>query len=386
MLSAEEKLALVQRIVGALARNMASGLSGETKEEVEARVLSVDTNPVSGDQPSPRASGQGSASSSADRHENTEKLLVTIRSDGLVIGQKAWLETQLLDQLQEALGRPISVNFKRLKGQPGPVRSVKSRAPFGLNINKRAIPGVGQIIAVASGKGGVGKSTVSVNLAVTLAKLGARVGLLDADIYGPSCHAMLGLSGILEVSANQKLLPKKTFGVSVVSFGFLTNEREPVIWRGPMISKALRQLCFDTEWGDLDYLIVDLPPGTGDIQLELIERIPLGGAVVVSTPQNIAVLDAYKAVSMFRKLEIPLKGVVENMAMYHCPSCGEEDDLFGSGGGKELEKVGSGQLIARIPLLRQVREGGDQGRPVCLDDGDGPVAKAFETLAKVLMN
>ncbi len=303
-----------------------------------------------------------------------------IASDGLSLGHKLVLERGLRAQL----GEEVSVYFKRRDsaGAAGPA-PVKSAAPFGLAIARRAIPGVREVIVVASGKGGVGKSTVSTNLAVALARCGAKVGLLDADIYGPSAPLMMGVKGSLPV-VGDKLVPIAAHGVSVVSFGFLTDTTEPVIWRGPMVSKALKQLCYDTLWGELDYLVIDLPPGTGDVQMTLIESVPIAGAVVVTTPQDVALIDAHKALSMFEKLGVPVFGLVENMAHFHCPACGHEEAIFGEGGGERMAAERKLRVIARIPLGRALRERADAGRPVALDP-DGAFTAPFMELARVVL-
>ncbi len=299
-----------------------------------------------------------------------EQPVVRLASDGLALDAKLVLERGLKDALAAAAtagdlaadaSAPV-IYFKRR----GPAPVAKKSQPFGLSIDKRAIPGVRDVIVVASGKGGVGKSTVSVNLAVALAAAGKRVGLLDADIYGPSAPMMLGLTRP-PMTEGAKLVPPVAHGVKVVSFGLLTDTREPVIWRGPLIGKALKQLAYDTEWGQLDYLVVDLPPGTGDVQLALIENLPIHQALIVTTPQDVALLDAHKALSMFKQLNVPVMGVVENMAHYCCPNCGHVEAIFGSGGGARFADERGLQVLAQIPLGGPVRAAGDQGQPVALD-------------------
>jgi ATP-binding protein involved in chromosome partitioning len=243
------------------------------------------------------------------------------------------------------------------------------------------IPGVKNVVSVASGKGGVGKSTVSSNLAVARARGGAQGGLLDADIYGPSAPLMMGVKGPLPV-AGDKIVPLAAHGVQVVSFGFLTDTAEPVIWRGPMVAKALKQLCYDTLWGELDYLVIDLPPGTGDVQMTLIEQVPLAGAVIVTTPQDVALIDAHKALSMFEKLGVPVLGLVENMAHYVCSNCGHAEHVFGDGGGERMAAERKLRVLAKIPLARVVRERADAGAPVALDDG--AAGEPFRELARVV--
>ena len=241
---------------------------------------------------------------------------------------------------------------------------------------------VKNIIAVAAGKGGVGKSTVSTNLALALRSYGASVGLLDADIYGPSVPTMLGEPEIPAGNkAGNRLTPAVHYGVKVMSVGFFTERDGAVVWRGPMIHKLLQQFMEDVEWGDLDYLVIDLPPGTGDAQLSLSQLIPVTGAVIVTTPQEVALIDVVKAVSMFKKVEIPILGIVENMSYYECPACGHHDEIFSRGGGKSLAAELGVPLLAELPLHATVRHGGDAGRPVVIGAPDGAHAGMFRKLA-----
>jgi len=248
------------------------------------------------------------------------------------------------------------------------------------------IPGVRHVIAVASGKGGVGKSTVSANLATAMVGLGHQVGLLDGDIYGPSQQLMMGTTDEPTGDPEGKILPAASpQGVKVMSFGFLVDPDQPVIWRGPMLQKALEQFVGDVAWGDLDFLIVDLPPGTGDVALTLCQNVPIAGAVIVTTPQDVALIDARKSLLMFRKLDAPVLGIVENMSGYHCPECGHVDHVFGSGGGKRTsEELGLPQL-GSIPLDPAIVVGGDSGRPVVVDRPDSPAGLAFAELARALV-
>lgn len=245
-------------------------------------------------------------------------------------------------------------------------------------------PRVRNVIAVGSGKGGVGKSTTSVNLALALAAEGARVGVLDADVYGPSVPAMLGLSGRPESPDNKSIEPMRAFGVEAMSIGLLVDQDTPMIWRGPMATSALMQLFTDTVWGDLDYLLVDLPPGTGDIQLTLAQKIPVAGAVIVTTPQDIATLDAKKALKMFEKVEVPVLGIVENMAVHTCSSCGHVEHLFGQGGGERMAAQYGVPLLGSLPLDIAIREQGDAGRPVVVAAPDSRVAQAYRQTARVM--
>ena len=245
-------------------------------------------------------------------------------------------------------------------------------------------PRVRNVIAVGSGKGGVGKSTTAVNLALALATEGARVGLLDADVYGPSIPAMLGLSGRPDSPDNKSIEPMRAFGVEAMSIGLLVDQDTPMIWRGPMATSALMQLFNDTLWGDLDYLLIDLPPGTGDIQLTLAQKIPVAGAVIVTTPQDIATLDAKKALKMFEKVEVPVLGIVENMAVHTCSNCGHVEHLFGQGGGERMAAQYGVPLLGSLPLDIAIREQGDAGQPVVVAAPDSAVAQAYRQTARVM--
>ena len=243
------------------------------------------------------------------------------------------------------------------------------------------IPGVRAIVAVASGKGGVGKSTVAINLALALSKLGRRVGLLDADIYGPSIPRMMGISGKPDTRDGKKLLPMEKFGLKTMSIGYLVAEDTPMIWRGPMVQSALTQMMVDVEWGELDVLIVDMPPGTGDAQLTMAQRVPLTGAVVVSTPQEIALIDARKGYAMFEKTHVPVFGIVENMAYFISPGSGEKSYIFGEGGARRMaEKLGC-DFLGEVPLHMTIRETSDRGEPVVATAPDSAEAKPFIDIA-----
>ncbi len=244
------------------------------------------------------------------------------------------------------------------------------------------LPQVKNIIAVASGKGGVGKSTTAVNLALALAAEGARVGILDADIYGPSQPMMMGIEGRPESEDGQTMEPLENYGVQVMSIGFLVNQDEAMIWRGPMATQALEQLLRQTNWKELDYLIVDMPPGTGDIQLTLSQRVPMTGAVIVTTPQDIALLDARKGVAMFEKVGVPILGVVENMAVHVCTNCGHVEHIFGEGGGKRYADEKSLDYLGALPLNLQIRLQADNGKPTVVSDPDGEVAGIYKAVAR----
>src|SRR5512133_731875 len=244
------------------------------------------------------------------------------------------------------------------------------------------LPAVKNIIAVASGKGGVGKSTTAVNLALALAAEGAAVGLLDADIYGPSQPMMMGIEGRPESSDGKTMEPLENYGVQVMSIGFLVASDEAMIWRGPMATQALEQLLRQTNWRDLDYLIVDLPPGTGDIQLTLSQRVPMTGAVIVTTPQDIALLDAKKGIKMFEKVGVPILGIVENMAVHVCSNCGHVEHIFGADGGKKMAADYSMDYLGALPLDMQIRLQADSGKPTVVSDPDGDVAGIYKAVAR----
>ena len=256
---------------------------------------------------------------------------------------------------------------------------VRSHAVQG---NLQPVEGIKNVIAIASGKGGVGKSTVAVNIALALQRAGARVGILDADIYGPSVPHMLDLVGQAPVSEDGKTMqPLVGHGLKAMSIGFLVDPDQPMVWRGPMVTSALNQLMHQTVWGDLDYLIVDMPPGTGDIQLTLSQKVPVSGAIIVTTPQNIATLDARKGLAMFRKVSIPVLGVVENMSTHICSSCGHEEAIFGSGGADKMVQDFSVPLLGQLPLDARIREQTDAGTPTIVTDAESVAGRAYRQTA-----
>jgi ATP-binding protein involved in chromosome partitioning len=266
-------------------------------------------------------------------------------------------------------GAPQGSPFTR----PGAARDARHR-PGG-------VPGVANIIAVASGKGGVGKSTTAVNLALALKEQGLGVGILDADIYGPSMPRLLGLKGQPQQISGNKLAPLEAYGLKVMSMGFLVDEETPMIWRGPMVMSALSQMLKDVAWGELDVLVVDMPPGTGDAQLTMAQQVPLAGAVIVSTPQDLALIDARKGLNMFRKVNVPVLGLVENMSSFVCPHCGEPSNIFGHGGARaEAARLGVA-FLGEVPLTLAIRETSDEGRPVVATDPSSPGAVAFREIA-----
>jgi len=254
--------------------------------------------------------------------------------------------------------------------------SVSTRGGFG----KQGIPGVRNIVAVGAGKGGVGKTTTSVNLAVALAQQGARVGLLDGDVYGPNIPQMLGLSNAPETDG-EGIVPPEAFGIKVISMGMLVPADQPIIWRGPMLHGAVQQFMRDVRWGELDYLVVDLPPGTGDVALSMAQSVPMAGAVVVTTPQGVAVSDVRKAVGMFRQLNIPVVGVIENMSYFVCSHCTERTEIFGTGGGKRMGEDLDIPFLGEVPIDTRVRSGGDEGQPIVDAAPDAPAAQAFLDLS-----
>jgi len=248
--------------------------------------------------------------------------------------------------------------------------------------NLKPMENIKNVLAVASGKGGVGKSTTAINLALALSAEGATVGMLDADIYGPSQPRMLGISGQPDSQDGKSLEPMMSHDLQAMSIGFLIDEETPMIWRGPMVTQALEQLLNDTRWRGLDYLVVDLPPGTGDVQLTLAQKIPVSGAVIVTTPQDIALLDARKGLKMFRKVEVPVLGVVENMSLHICSECGHEEPIFGSGGGADLARESEVELLGQLPLDRRIREETDSGEPTVVKEPESRIAQIYRGIAR----
>jgi ATP-binding protein involved in chromosome partitioning len=268
-------------------------------------------------------------------------------------------------------------------GASGVTVSVTSKVvPHAVQRGVKLIPGIKNIIAVASGKGGVGKSTTAVNLALALASEGASVGVLDADIYGPSQPMMLGIAGRPESKDGKHLEPMEGHGLQAISIGFLIDIDTPMVWRGPMVTQALEQLLKDTNWRDLDYLVVDLPPGSGDIQLTLAQKVPVTGAVIVTTPQDIALIDARKGLKMFEKVGIPILGVVENMSFHICPKCGHESHIFGSGGAERMSRDYGTELLGQLPLDEAIRSQADSGKPTVVSDPDGPITEIYRRIAR----
>jgi len=255
------------------------------------------------------------------------------------------------------------------------------RAAASIEAGRQPIPGVKNVIAVGAGKGGVGKTTVSVNLAIALARLGSRVGIIDGDVYGPNVPIMLGIQTQLGTDG-EKIVPAEKHGLQIVSMGFLTDDDAPVIWRGPMLHGVINQFFRDVRWGDLDYLIVDMPPGTGDVALSLSQNVPVSGAIVVTTPQTVSIADTRRAVRMYEKLKVPVLGVIENMSHYVCRSCGHEADIFGKGGGEKFAEQMGTPFLGRVPLYEPIRIGADAGMPIVVSEPDSPPARAFVRAAE----
>lgn len=286
------------------------------------------------------------------------------------------VKLQLEQQVRQAISQLSGVERVEVK--------MSLDIPKGPGVGDReAVPGVKNIIAVSSGKGGVGKSTVSVNLAVALAALGAKVGLLDTDIYGPNVPIMMGNNEEPRVRGN-KISPKEAYNVKFMSVGLLNRGDDAVVWRGPMLHRLIEQFLKDVDWSELDYLIVDMPPGTGDVQLSLAQLVPVSGAVLVTTPQEVALADVRKAYNMFQKVGVPVMGIVENMSYFLCSNCSEKHEIFGTGGGEELAKRYNVTFLGKIPLSIGIREGGDLGVPIVAGAPDSPQARAFQQAAEAL--
>src|SRR5262245_26144243 len=259
--------------------------------------------------------------------------------------------------------------------------SAMVRAAVGAEAGRQQIPGVKNVIAVGAGKGGVGKTTVAVNLALALAKCGGKVGMIDGDIYGPNVPIMLGMKTEL-ITDGQKIIPAEKFGLQIISMGFLTKDDAPIIWRGPMLHGALQQFFREVRWRELDYLVIDMPPGTGDVALSLSQTVPVAGAIVVTTPQQVSLADSRRAVAMYKKLNIPPLGIIENMSHFVCRQCGEEADIFGRGGGERMAEELGIPFLGRIPIYQPIREGGDAGTPLVVSEPSSPAAAAFMSVAE----
>jgi len=285
------------------------------------------------------------------------------------------VKDQMRDQARAAVSQIAGVTSVDVQ------MSARVREAVGADGSRQSLPGVKNIIAVGAGKGGVGKTTVAVNLAVALAKCGSKVGVIDGDIYGPNVPIMLGMKTQLTTDG-QKIVPAEKYGLQVISMGFLTGDDAPIIWRGPMLHGALQQFFREVRWANLDYLVVDLPPGTGDVSLSLSQTVPVAGSILVTTPQLVSLADTRRAIGMFRKLNIPPLGVIENMSYFTCPNCAHEADIFGHGGGEQLAAEMKVPFIGRIPIYQPIREGSDAGVPLMISEPDSPAARAFMAAAE----
>ena len=319
---------------------------------------------------------------------NTRKDFVTSRSvrsvkvDGDKVAVDLLLGYPARSQL-DPIRQQVATALKALPGVGGVNVNVQMKiVSHAVQRGVKLVPNIKNIVAVASGKGGVGKSTVAVNLALALAAEGASVAVLDADIYGPSQPTMLGIRGRPESRDGKTLEPMEGHGLQAMSIGFLIDVETPMVWRGPMVTQALEQLLNETRWREVDYLVVDLPPGTGDIQLTLAQRVPVTGAVIVTTPQDIALMDARKGLKMFEKVGIPILGIVENMSVHTCSKCGHEEHVFGAGGGERMGKDYNVEMLGALPLDIHIREQADSGRPTVVSDPDGRVAQIYKQIAR----
>jgi ATP-binding protein involved in chromosome partitioning len=274
--------------------------------------------------------------------------------------------------VHDATGLPVEIVVETARPAAPPSPPPREKPP---------IPGIGAIVAIASGKGGVGKSTVAANVACALAAKGLRTGLLDADVYGPSVSMMLGIEGAPPVRADRRIVPAERHGVRAISMGMFLGERTPVIWRGPMVTKLLTEFFRNVEWGELDYLILDLPPGTGDAQLTIAQQVPLAGGVIITTPQDVALLDVRRGITMFEQVKAPVLGVVENMSYHVCTGCGDRAEIFGHGGGESMARQFGVPFLGEIPLVGAIRAAGDAGTPIVVAHPDHPQSRAFRDVA-----
>ncbi|MEN9896691.1 MAG: hypothetical protein RLZZ66_340 [Pseudomonadota bacterium] len=312
----------------------------------------------------------------------TAKAIKSIDLDGLNVHLVVELGYAAKSYL-ETLKSDLVAHLKSIEGIGNIVVDISVKiVAHAVQQNVKLVPNVKNIIAVASGKGGVGKSTTAVNLALALAQEGAKVGILDADIYGPSVPMMLGLSGKPESFDNKTMQPKVAFGVQTMSIGYLVAEDQALIWRGPMVTSALQQLLKETQWEALDYLVIDLPPGTGDIQLTLAQNVPVSGAIIVTTPQDIALLDAQRGFGMFEKVNVPVLGLVENMSLHICSQCGHEEAIFGSGGGAAMSEINKIDCLGQLPLDIHIRQYADSGEPIVVAQPDSRIAQIYLDIAR----
>ncbi len=321
-----------------------------------------------------------------DPHTGLDLVASDELKDVKIDGQSVHVELELGYPAKSFVPELEEMVKQKLQEMPGVDKvSVNVRVKITSHAVQQALkplPNVKNIIAVASGKGGVGKSTTAVNLALALAAEGATVGILDADIYGPSIPTMLGLTGYPASEDGKTMQPKISYSLQTMSIGYLIDEDQPMIWRGPMVTNALQQLLKDTNWQDVDYLIIDLPPGTGDIQLTLAQQIPVSGAIIVTTPQDIALMDAQRGLGMFNKVNVPVLGIVENMSTHICSQCGHEEHIFGEGGGQAMAEKNQVELLGSLPLDINIRQFADSGRPTVVADPDGRAAEIYRTIAR----
>jgi len=285
------------------------------------------------------------------------------------------VKDQMRDQARAAVRQVAGVSDVDVR------MSARVREAVGADGTRQSVPGVKNVIAVGAGKGGVGKTTVAVNIAIALAKCGGKVGIIDADIYGPNVPIMLGMKTQLTTDG-QKIVPAEKYGLQVISMGFLTGDDAPIIWRGPMLHGALQQFFREVAWTNLDYLVIDLPPGTGDVALSLSQTVPVAGAIVVTTPQQVSLADSRRAVAMYKKLNIPTLGIIENMAYFVCPSCSHEADIFGHGGGEQMATDLGAPFLGRIPIYQPIREGSDSGVPLMISEPESPAGRALMAAAE----
>jgi ATP-binding protein involved in chromosome partitioning len=334
-----------------------------TNEAIKEEILKIN-NPVTGEL-------IGKCGEQVVVESNETTINVTILVGYPMKSMESNLSAPVVDQMGKADdGRLVSLAIE--------LRVVAHAAQSGLKL----LPNVRNVIAIASGKGGVGKSTTTTNLALALALEGARVGVLDADIYGPSQQVMLGLEGRPESADGKTITPMESYGVQAMSIGALVDVDQPMVWRGPMVSQALEQLLRDTMWSNLDYLLIDLPPGTGDIQLTLSQKVPLTGVVIVTTPQDIALIDAKKALKMFEKVHVPILGIIENMSVHVCSKCGHSEHIFGQGGGDEMSRDYQVDVLGALPLDIKIREALDAGKPTLISDPDSPSSVTYRDIAR----
>jgi len=329
------------------------------------------------------ASVQGALSKVVD--PNTGKDLTKAARNVKISGGDVSLEIELGypgKSQHEPIRRQVVEALKAAGAGNASIKVTSKVVSHAVQRGVKLVPGIKNIIAVASGKGGVGKSTTAVNLALALSAEGASVGVLDADIYGPSQPMMLGIAGRPESKDGKRIEPMEGHGLQASSIGFLIDIDTPMVWRGPMVTQALEQLLKDTNWRELDYLVVDLPPGTGDIQLTLAQKVPVTGAVIVTTPQDIALIDARKGLKMFEKVGIPILGVVENMSFHVCPKCGHESHIFGTGGAKRMASEYKTELLGQLPLDETIQRQADSGRPTVVSDPDGEIAALYRRIAR----